>query len=101
MYCGELLRDLEAGVAAADDENRPLGDIARVPVGGAMCLKQVRRELAGERRHARHLERTGGDDDLVGLDLPLLESDDERSAVGIQRPHRPPQLDWELEGGGV
>src|SRR4029450_3276329 len=78
-----------------------LGDIARAPVGGAVRLEQVRREPAGERRHTRDLERTGGDDDLVGLDLPVLECNEEASAVGVQRPRRAPELDRELERRGV
>src|SRR5581483_6987380 len=101
MGRGELLRDLEAGVTAADDENRSLRDVARAPVGGAVRLEEVRRERAGERRYARDLKRAGGDDDLVGLDLSILEPDDEASAVRGQRPHRAPQLDRKPEGGGV
>jgi hypothetical protein len=101
MGRGELPRDLKAGVTPADDENRSLGDIARAPVAGAVCLEQVRRELAGERRHARDLKGTGGEDDLVGLDLPVLERDDEPAAFRIHRPHRAFELDRELEGGGV
>src|SRR5439155_7228782 len=45
---GELLCDLEAGVTAADDENRSLGNIARAPVARAVCLEHARRELAAE-----------------------------------------------------
>ena len=88
MGRGKLRRDLKAGVTAADDENRSLGDVARALVAGAVCLGHVRRELVGERRHARQLEGTGGDDDLVGLDLPVLERNEEASAVRVQRLHR-------------
>ena len=101
MGRGEFLCDLEAGVTAADDENGSLGNVARVPVARAVCLEQVRRELVADRRHARELEGTRGDDNLVGLDLPVLERDDEPSAVRIQRPHRALELDRQLEGGCV
>src|SRR3954451_20789686 len=101
MGRGELRRDLKAGVTAADDENRSLRDVARAPVDGAVCLEHVWRELAGEGWHARNLKGTGGDNDLVGLDLPALEPDDEPSALRVHRLRRAPQLDRELEGGGV
>ena len=63
----ELLGDLIAGVAAADDEHRPAGDR---PASGSRCCGAARR--SGSRcsaigRHARHLERPRGDHDLVGL----------------------------------
>jgi len=40
-------------------------------------LKDLGRELAGDRRDERNLEGPGGDHDLVGHDVPLVEFEDE------------------------
>ncbi len=70
----ELLRDLEAGVAAADDENGSRRDVIRSPVAAAVRLEDVSDEQLGERRDVRRLERTGRDDDLVGRRDPTVEA---------------------------
>ena len=55
---GELLRDLEAGVAAADHEHAALGDVRRAAVAGAVRLEHLAGEASGERR-ARSAPGTG------------------------------------------
>ena len=47
---GELFRDLEAGVAAADHEHAALGDVRRPPVPGAVRLEDLVGEAARECR---------------------------------------------------
>ena len=49
----ELFGDLEAGVAAADDEHRPGGHVVRRAVLGAVELHDVRVQLRGDRRASR------------------------------------------------
>ena len=79
----ELARDLVARVPAADDQHRPLRDVGWRAVVGAMDLKHVRGEVVGELGKSRPLERPGGDDDLVGLDRPVVEHELERVAVFV------------------
>jgi hypothetical protein len=84
----ELLGDLKAGVAAADHQDRAVGHAARAAVVRAVRLEQRRVQLVGERRHARGVERPGGDDDLVGRDAAAVrELEDEAVVLGRQRPH--------------
>jgi hypothetical protein len=75
----QFLCDLEACVASTDDEHRPTGDSAAIPVASAMGLDNLRREVTGEIRHTRGL--SGGDDNLVRLDVPALELDVECPAL--------------------
>ena len=77
---GELLGDLEAGVAAAHDQHRPVGQIVRRAVGAAVELDDVRVEALGDRRDDGHLERPGRDDDLVGLVGAVVELDEVAAA---------------------
>ena len=50
---GELLRDLEAGVAAADHEHRPVGQVGRAAVGARVQRPHLGREAARERTGTR------------------------------------------------
>ena len=77
----QLLGDLKAGVAAADDEDRAAGHAARAAIGGAVRLEQRRVQLVGQRRHARDVERPGGDDDLVGRDAPAVRELEDEAVV--------------------
>ena len=94
----QLLGDLKAGVAAADHEDRAVGHAARAAIGGAVRLEQRRVQLVGQRRHARDVERPGGDDDLVGRDAPAVrELEDEAVVLGLQRPHLAAEPDGQVE----
>src|SRR5439155_10076192 len=93
----ELLRDLEAGVSTAYDEDRSFGHSAGVPVTGAVHLEHLGPEPGGERRYAGHLERPGCDDDLLCLDLSLRALENERSVLAAERLDGAFQLDRELE----
>jgi hypothetical protein len=57
----QLLGDLVAGVAAADDQDGTTGDRPGIAVGAAVQLRDARVELVGERGRARRLERAGRD----------------------------------------
>ena len=77
---GQLLRDLEAGVAAAHDEHAAFGQIRGAPVAGAVRLEDLGREAAGEGRHDRRLEWPGRDDHRVGANRPAVASSTKPSA---------------------
>ena len=78
---GELLGDLEAGVAAADHEHGPGRDGVGRAVGRAVELDDVAAQPLSDLRHARHLEGAGGDHDLVGPVRAVVELDDVAVAV--------------------
>ena len=63
---GQLERDLLPRVGPADDKDPSFGQIVGALIGRAMELGQLGIELVGDRRRERDLERSGGDDDLVG-----------------------------------
>ena len=65
----QLLGDLQARVPGPDHDDRPGGQLVRVAVVGGVDADDVRREVPGDRRDVRHLERAGGDDDLAGAQL--------------------------------
>ena len=98
---GELFRDLEAGVAAADHEHAALGDVRRPAVPGAVRLEDLVGEAVGECRHVRHLERACGHDDLIGQDPLLARLEHERVALPCQRADRARERDRQLEVRGV
>ena len=52
-------------------------------------------------RHVRYLERTGGDDDLIGLDPPIGRLDHEPSVLLASAIERAVELDRKIEGGRV
>ena len=94
---GELLGDLEAGVPAPDDEHRSLGDVARPPIAGAMCLPDLRIEVLGELGDVRRLEWPRSDHDLVGTDRPPVDVEDEAPILARKPAHVAVELDRELE----
>src|SRR4026207_1447656 len=101
MGCGQFLGYPESGVSAPNDHDGSWGNIARTPVARAVHLGDVRREVRGERRHTRRLERTGRNPTLIGLDGPASKVQDEAVARGCDRLDRAAQLDGQVEGRRV
>ena len=97
----QFLGYLESGVSAADDHDGSFGNVARTPVARAVHLDDVRREVRGERRHIRDLERTGRNHNLVGLESPCSKVEDEAVVCGCDRLDSAVQLDWQFEGRRV
>ena len=81
---GELLGDLVAGVAAAHDQHRARREVVRRAVVAAVQLHDLGAEVGGDRRRERHLERPGGDHDLVGLVGAVGELDEEAAVVAAR-----------------
>ena len=75
MRARELLGDLEAGVAATDDEHRPGRHVVGAAVRAAVEPDDVRVQALGHLGHARDLERAGGDHDLAGFVGAVVELD--------------------------
>ena len=73
---GELFGELKASVAATNDQHRAIGKFRRRPVPGAVDLEDVLTEVVGDRRHERHLERSGGDHDLIRFIAPAVDLDE-------------------------
>jgi hypothetical protein len=86
-----------AGVPTSDDDDRSLWDIARPSVLGGVDLKDVGGELRGKVGNAWRLEWTGRDDDLVGLDRPVVESEYKAVALRRQKSDGAVELDGEGE----
>ena len=63
----------------------PGGQVARRAVVAAVQLHHFGAEASGDRRRERHLERPGGDHDLVGLVRPVGELDEEAAVVAAAR----------------
>ncbi len=98
----ELLRDLKAGVAAADDENRPLRHVIGSAIADGVRLEDIVRELLGELRHVRRLEGPGRDHDLVGGGRPPVHLESEAPVDALLELHDlAVQLDRQVEGLGV
>ena len=85
---GQLRGDLVAGVPAAHDQHRARWKAARRAVVAAVQLRHLGAEVSGDRRRERHLERPGGDHDLVGLVGPVGELDEEAAVVAAARTGR-------------
>ena len=73
---GELFGDLKTSVAATNDQHRTIGKVPRRPIPGAMELEDVLTELVGDRRHERHLERSGRHHDLIRRIAPAVDLDE-------------------------
>ena len=93
----ELLRDLEARVAAADDEHRACGHVRGFAIARAVRLEDVRLESARHFRDERFLERAGGDNHLLGDDPPAVDLQHEPPVLSSEPPHRAVQLDRQFE----
>ena len=63
---GELFGNLKAGVASANNQRRTIGKVLGAPVPRAMELEDLFTDAVSDRRHEGHLERPGGDHDLIG-----------------------------------
>ena len=93
----ELLGELEAGVAAADDQDRSPSDVLRRSVRAAVDLCHLRIEALGERGHERDLKRSGRDDDLLGLVRPPVVERERVATVGARdRTHGAVQLERQV-----
>jgi hypothetical protein len=77
----QVLGDLAARLAGADDEHGPFGELLGVLVRRGVQLRDPVGDALGHPRDARHLVRAGGHDDLVGGDRAAVGADLER-AVG-------------------
>jgi hypothetical protein len=99
----QLLGYLESGVAAADDHDGSDGNVARTPVARAVHLGDVRREVRCKRGHVWDLEGTRRNDDLIGLEGPCSDGEDEAeiAGCGCDRMHAAVELDRQLEGRGI
>ena len=98
----ELLRDLKAGVAATDDENRPLRHVVGPAIANGVRLEDIVRELLGELRHVRRLEGPGRDHDLVGSSRPPVQLEAKALVDALLELHDlAAQLDRQVECLGV
>src|SRR4051794_16988559 len=97
----ELLGNLKAGVASADDENRALGKVIRIAVFAAVQLDDTRVELVGNWRHPRDLKRARGHNDLLGLVGALVGFEDVRVNCSAERMHSTTKLNRQVELAGV
>ena len=98
----ELLADLVAGVAAADDQHRARREVVRERYGVLCSCTTSGAEVGGDRRRERHLKRPGGDHDLVGLVGAVGELDEEAAAVACPHGlHAAVELDRQLEPSRV
>ena len=95
---GEFFGDLEPCVSSANDEHRPLGNSAGVPIVGAVHLDHRGIEVPGELGDSRHLEGAGRHYHLTGLDHPAVEFEHEARTVACQAAHLVAEFDWKLEG---
>ena len=98
---GQLHGDLEPCVAAADDHDRPFGNVARTPVARAVHLDDVRRKVGSECRHVRGLKRAGRNHNLLGLYGASPKVEHEASSGVAERLDLGIQVDWQLEGRRV
>jgi hypothetical protein len=81
----EVLGDLAAGLGAADDQHRPLRELAGMAVAGGVDLHDPVREGAGERGTPRPVLVAGGDDHGPGPDLAGVGAQGEAPPVGTSR----------------
>src|SRR5439155_27253485 len=82
---GQLLRDLEAGVAPAHYEHAAFGQIRGAPVADAVRLDDLSREGTGEGRHVRRLEWPRRHNHRVGSKRPAGRVEHETVRVLAQR----------------
>ena len=97
MRRGQLLGDLESGVASTHDENGSIRDIAGLAVLGAVRLEHVGRKPARELRDERHLKWPGRDHDLIGRDRPAVHLKEKAAIAGAKSPHPAVELDRKVE----
>jgi len=98
----ELLRDLEAGVSSADDENGPRWHLVRPAVADGVRLRNIVAQLLGELRHVRRLEGARRDNDLVRGERPSIDLEAETPVIALfEFLDLAVQLNRQLEGLGV
>ena len=68
----ELLGDLDAGLAGADDEDRARRQIRLAPVGVRVERRDPRRQRRSDLRDARDVERAARDDDVLRRQRPVV-----------------------------
>ena len=66
-----------------------------------MRLEDLGREISGDGRDVRRLERAGRNDDLVGLEAPVVEGENEPALLGRQPSDGAVQLNGQAERGRV
>src|SRR6188474_1365858 len=93
----QLLRDLKAGVAAADDEHAAFRYRLRGAIARAVHLYDVVAEVLGHPRHEWRLERAGGDHHLPRLVGTFIELHEVTVVLPPDRADAAVQLDRELE----
>ena len=82
VRAGELLGDLEAGVASPDDQHRAGRNVGRGSILAAVELHDVRVQSSSRFGYARALERAGGDHDAAGFVGAVVELDEVAIAAG-------------------
>jgi hypothetical protein len=98
----EFLRDLEAGVPAADDEDGPRWHLVRPAIADRVRLEDLRGEPFGDLRHVRRLEGAGRGYDLVSGDRPSIELEAEAPVFSsFERLDLAAEVDRQLKGLGV
>ena len=95
----QLLRELEAGVAATDHEDASFRQVVRRAVVGAVHVRDG--EAVGEGGAARDLERTGRDDDVGGAEAAAFKLELVAAVGGPQRVDPAVELHGQLEVAGV
>jgi hypothetical protein len=69
----QLVGDLAARLAAADDEDAAVGQLLRAAVRARVQLEHVRGDALGERRRRRALVGARGHNDVGGLERVAIE----------------------------
>jgi O-acetylhomoserine (thiol)-lyase len=69
--------DVRAGMAQADDEHGPVGELRRIPVLAGVDLSDPRIELPGDLRDRRHREGASRHDHLARPEAPVSRDGDE------------------------
>ena len=96
--------DVRAGMAEADDEHGPVGELRRIPVLARVDLSDAGIELPGDLRDRRHGESPSGHDHLARPEPAVSRGGDELTAAvaGLHQALHPRGTpDGELEPGRV
>jgi hypothetical protein len=93
----QLLRDLKAGVATADDEHAALRNGLRRAIARAVHLHDVVAEILGDPRHEWRLERAGGDHHLPRLVGTVIDLHDVTVVLPTHRADAAVQLNRKIE----
>ena len=77
----QVLGELHAPLARADDEHGTVGQRRRVAIAGRVDRRDVRRQPLGAAREGRDVVATDGEHDLVGGGGPGVRLDREAAVV--------------------